>query len=412
MLMVKKRMKAPLRVLYFDHTAELGGGEIALADLTRHLDPGRVSARVLLSADGPLVGRLEGHIPVDVLPLSPTVVKARKDSLGLRTLTDVFSVWTVVKYVFSLSSYMRRHRIEVLHTNSLKASILGGIAGRLAGVKVIWHVRDRIAEDYLPRKVVRLFRWLADRVPILVIGNSKATVQTLGLRHRRSAVVYSGVDLKRFAQAGKQEERHAQQKVIGLVGRICPWKGQHVFVEAASLLHAHWPGARFRIIGTALFSDQEYEVSLRKTVEERGLQHVVEFAGFKSDIAAAIHSLDILVHASTLGEPFGQVIVQGMACSKPVIATRGGGVPEIVVDKQTGFLVPMGDARAMAEAIATLLADDRAASLMGKLGYERVAEYFTIEASAQKVMNIYEALCGRSAATGQGAPESPIWEPA
>jgi glycosyltransferase involved in cell wall biosynthesis len=116
--------------------------------------------------------------------------------------------------------------------------------------------------------------------------------------------------------------------------------------------------------------------------------------GFQNDIAAAIHSLDILVHASTVGEPFGQVIVQGMACGKPVIATNGGGVPEIVVDGKTGLLIPRNDAPAMAEAICTLLADEQRAKQMGVLGRQRVVERFTIQQSVIELTKIYEGLVG------------------
>ncbi|MFL6307610.1 MAG: glycosyltransferase, partial [Candidatus Sulfotelmatobacter sp.] len=144
----------------------------------------------------------------------------------------------------------------------------------------------------------------------------------------------------------------------------------------------------------ALFREHDYEISLHRMVQEHGLEDLVEFVGFQNDIAAAMQSLDILVHASTVGEPFGQVIVQGMACGKPVIATNGGGVPEIVVDGKTGLLVPMNDAPAMAEAICLLLADEQRARQMGVLGHQRVVERFTIQQSVVELTKIYEELVG------------------
>jgi glycosyltransferase involved in cell wall biosynthesis len=219
----------------------------------------------------------------------------------------------------------------------------------------------------------------------------------LQLKAKPSGVIYSGVDLSRFSLSPVQassnsEERSANPKIVGLVGRICPWKGQHVFVDAAAQVHARWPGTRFRIIGAALFREHDYEVSLHRIVQEHGLEDLVEFVGFQNDIAAAMRSLDILVHASTVGEPFGQVIVQGMACGKPVIATNGGGVPEIVVDGKTGLLIPRNDAPAMAEAICTLLADEQRAKQMGVLGRQRVVERFTIQQSVIELTKIYEGL--------------------
>lgn len=102
--------------------------------------------------------------------------------------------------------------------------------------------------------------------------------------------------------------------------------------------------------------------------------------------------MDILVHASTTGEPFGQVVVEGMAAAKPVVATNGGGVPEIVPDKVTGLLVPMGDAPAMAAAIIEVLSNPTLAQAMGEAGYNRVREHFTIEITARRVETVYDSL--------------------
>ena len=392
----------PVRVLLFDHTAELGGGEIALAELVRRLDRARVDPVVLLGSHGPLEGLLEGQVPVHLMLLDDSVVHARKDSLGLASAGNLGAVRSSLSYIRRLSRFMEQERIEVLHTNSLKASILGGIAGRLSGVQVVWHIRDRIAADYLPAKVVLLMRQMAKVIPHFVIGNSLATLATLDLPRTPTAAIASGVDLEKFfspEDAGltilAQETKRASP-VIGRVGRICPWKGQHVFIEAAALVHARYPAARFQIIGAALFKEHDYDLELHRLTETMGLTDVLKFTGFQSDVAPLIRALDVLVHASTVAEPFGQVVVQGMACAKPVVATNGGGVRETMVDGVTGLLVPMGDASAMAEAICALLADPAMAQAMGERGRKRVMEHFTIEQSARKVTEVYERVAGRS----------------
>ena len=398
-------MAGPIRVLFFDHTAELGGGEIALADLIRHLDRARVEPIVVLGSKGPLEERIRGFAPVHVMPIDSAVVGARKDALGLAMLFQLAAARAAIRYVFRLRRLLNEQDIEVLHTNSLKAFVLGGIAGRLQGVKVIWHVRDRIADDYLPPRVVWVMRHLAKILPHFVIANSGATLETVQLKDKPPAMVIgSGVDLSKFSPSGSSEassdERNtARPKIAGLVGRICPWKGQHIFIEAAALVHARWPNVRFQIIGAALFREHDYELELRRTVEQQRLERVVEFTGFQSDVARAISGLDILVHASTVGEPFGQVIVQGMACELPVIATNGGGVPEIVQDGVTGLLVPMGDAPAMADAICRLLEDTSSARNMGVQGRKRAVEHFTIERSTQKLMDVCERVIGRASAS-------------
>ena len=398
-------MAGPIRVLFFDHTAELGGGEIALADLIRHLDRARVEPIVVLGSKGPLEERIRDFATVHVMPIDSAVVGARKDALGLATIFQPAAARAAIRYVFRLRRLLKEQDTEVLHTNSLKAFVLGAIAGRLQGVKVIWHVRDRIADDYLPPRVVWVMRHLAKILPHFVIANSRATLETVQLKDKPPAMVIgSGVDLSKFLPSGAaatspDEPNTARSKIVGLVGRICPWKGQHIFIEAAALVHARYPNVRFQIIGAALFREHDYDLELRRTVEEQRLERVVEFMGFQSDVARAISGLDILVHASTVGEPFGQVIVQGMACELPVIATNGGGVPEIVQDGVTGLLVPMGDAPAMADAICRLLEDGASARNMGVLGRKRAVEHFTIERSTQKLMDVCERVIGRASAS-------------
>src|SRR5258708_39671733 len=170
-----------IRILSINHTAKLGGGELALCALIRHIDKDKVSHQVLLCADGPLVGRLKNITDVHIVPLSEEIREARKDGLGSGGLAQLKKMSSLTAYILRLRNEIRRLKVDVVHTNSLKADIIGGIAARLAGKRVIWHVRDRIESDYLPAKVARVFRMLARLVPHAIIANSRATLETLQL---------------------------------------------------------------------------------------------------------------------------------------------------------------------------------------------------------------------------------------
>jgi len=393
----------PIRVLFFDHTAALGGGEIALLNLVRHLDPTKVKPVVVLAADGLLAERLRPAIETYILPLAPDVASIKKDTLSISTLFRIPQLFTVFTYARQLARFIREHDIDLIHTNSLKADIIGGIAGTFSHRPVVWHVRDRVEDDYLPAPVVHLFRFLCGVIPTYVIANSDATLRTLhlGTRHHSSSIP-SGVDLglktvvvgDRTPSANPSDEVHSDPEIfhIGLIGRISPWKGQHIFLQAAVQVHRRFPKARFVIIGAALFGEDGYERRVRQLCTQLGLEEIVEFAGFRPDVQRAIAELDLVVHASTTGEPFGQVIIEGMAAGKPVVATNGGGVPEIVLDGQTGILVPMGDAPALAEAICRVLADPEQAKAMGNRARQRVMDHFTVEETARRVQAVYEEI--------------------
>jgi glycosyltransferase involved in cell wall biosynthesis len=390
----------PLRVLYLDHTAKIGGGEIALLNLLRHLDRNLVFPIALLFMEGPLRERLVGCCDTHVIPLSDSALTAKKDGLGWRSLLQLQASLSVLLQIWRVVRFARKMEIDLIHTNSLKADIIGGIAARIAGIPVVWHVRDRIETDYLPKIVVRVFRLLSQNLPDFVIANSSATLATLHLDKKRKGipvdangrVVHDGcnvVSIKDGSEATKTAVR------IGLIGRISPWKGQDIFIKAAALLKAKHPQAKFEIIGAALFAERSYEADLRKLCDDLNLNDTVEFAGFVENVPSRIAELDIVVHASTTGEPFGQVIIEGMAEQKPVVATNGGGVPEIVQDGITGLLVPMGDALRMAEAIDYLLTHPDEATEMGVRGRERVQTHFTIQKTARMVEAVYGEVFGR-----------------
>ncbi len=165
--------------------------------------------------------------------------------------------------------------------------------------------------------------------------------------------------------------------------------------QGTALLKAKHPQAKFEIIGAPLFAERAYEADLRTLCDELKLNDTVEFAGFVENVPTRIAELDIVVHASTTGEPFGQVIIEGMAEQKPVVATNGGGVPEIVQDGITGLLVPMGDVLRMAEAIDYLLTHPDEATEMGVRGRERVQTHFTIQKTARMVEAVYGEVFGR-----------------
>jgi len=396
----------PVSILFLDHTAKMGGGEIALLNLISALDRARFEPVIVLASDGPLAGKLrDAGVETHVLPLDPSVVEARKDSLGWRSLLRARQAALCIRYAIRLACWARRRGVRVIHANSLKADLYGGLAGRLAGIPTLWHVRDNVDAKYLPPAVAAAFRWLARVVPQVVVANSESTLRVLeASRGQSTAVVYSGTT--RVVHDGwaapapppappELEGEMATGPIISLVGRIAPWKGQHVFLQAAARVLERFPAARFWIIGAPLFGEHDYERSLHALADALGIAGQVMFWGFREDVPALLERTDILVHASTLGEPFGQVVIEGMAAGKPVIATDGGALPEIVLPGETGLLVRMGDAADMASAVAALLTDPAWAAAMGAAGRRRVQERFTITQTARKVEEVYDQMLAR-----------------
>ncbi len=397
----------PKTILYVDHTAKMGGGEIALLNLVMALDPARYRPLVVLAEDGPLATKLRAAgIDTTILPLDSALRETRKDSLGVGSLLRLAQVKQLLAYSRELARWARAHSVSLIHTNSLKSDIYGGLAGRLARIPVLWHVRDNINSDYLPGVVAAGFRLLSRLLPQVVVTNSQSTLNQLWpKRPRTGAVVYSGVPME-IVHDGYVETQDimgppdggtgwSHPPVIALIGRIAEWKGQHVFLRAAAALRARFPDARFWIIGAPLFGEFEYERALHIMAEQLFITDTVSFLGFRDDVSQLMPQIDIVVHASVLGEPFGQVVIEGMAAGKPLVATDGGALPEIVIPGETGYLVPMGSAEDMALAINRLLADPVQARAMGQAGKKRVERLFTISHTARKMETVYDALFAR-----------------
>jgi glycosyltransferase involved in cell wall biosynthesis len=374
------------RVFFLDHTAVLGGGEIALLHLTRHLDPARFQPIVGLLSNGPLADELAGAgVRTVLIDAGSELVQARKDALSPRR-----AIRSALPAIRRIARQIEQVDADLVHCNSLKTDLLGGIAARWAGRPVIWHIRDRISRDYLPAAAVALVRTLAMAIPTHIVANSQATLDTLRLFDETAAsVIYSGLDLDPYLHIAPKRTGPTR---IGLIGRLAPWKGQHIFLQAAALLRRKFPAATFQIVGSPLFSETDYEKSLHQLARALGIAEATEFTGFRADIPALLEQMDVVVHASVTAEPFGQVAVLAMAAGKPLVATAGGGILEIVEREKTGLLVPMGDAAAMAAAICRLLANPHLAAQLGRAARRRAGQLFTIQRTAAQMMDLYDRI--------------------
>ena len=384
----------PVRVLYLNHAAKPSGAEIALRRMLNACDRRRVQPIIVFGEEGPAADLMrEIDVATYVLPLAGKVREARKDTLGVGAFMHLGRLVALGVYAVRLAAFARRHKVQIIHTNTIKAHFYGGIAGCLAGLPVVWHLRDFVNESYFPGAAVRVIRFLARRLPRHVIAVSHSVMEQLRFDGEpgRATVVLDGLaDQELGTEKSEPAPRETIRTCIGIVGRLSRWKGQHVFLDAAARVLAAEQDAEFVIIGSALFGEDAYEQSLRRQAEALGIAHRVRFRGFTSDVSGELSKLDLLVHASTSGEPFGQVILEGMAAGLPVIATRGGGVPEIISDGENGLLTRMGDPADLAAALLALLSDPAKARRLGDNGYRHVREKFRASRAAQTVADIYQ----------------------
>ena len=356
----------PLRVVVVGHTAQLSGGELAISRLIASITDA-VDVHVVLAEYGPLVDVLKrAGATVEVLPMDERVRTLRRDRIRVGGV-PLRSLLATATYTVKLARRLRRLQPDLVHTNTLKAAAYGGVAARVAGVPCLWHVRDRIADDYLPRSAVTLIRVAARFLPTEIVANSRTTLATLHLRDPSEAmVVPSPVE----PMDRNREKIHApgDRFRVAMVGRLSPWKGQDVFLRAFA--QAFGEGSEEAVlVGSAMFGEEAYEDALVELVADLGIGDRVEFRGFRTDMTTELDRVDAMVHASVIPEPFGQVVVEGMAARLAVVAADAGGPSEIITHEVDGLLYPPGDIGALA-GLLRRLADDPALRL--RLGDQAV----------------------------------------
>jgi glycosyltransferase involved in cell wall biosynthesis len=178
---------------------------------------------------------------------------------------------------------------------------------------------------------------------------------------------------------------------MAVFGRLHAWKGQQVAIDALAQLPAD---SALWIVGAPLFGEHAFAAELEAQAARLGVASRVRFLGFRDDIPALMRAADLVVHTSTWPEPFGRVVVEGMLAGRPVVATAGGGVGEIVTDGVTGMVVPPSDAAALARAVAALRADPARAAAMAAAGAAHARAAFGVTAMVRGVRAVLDEAAG------------------
>jgi len=277
----------------------------------------------------------------------------------------------------------------ILHTHTLVAgNVLGTLASRGPVVRHL-HIENHFRAATRP-VLRRLDNATARRCARLVAvsEDTRRAYERQGYRPGSIEVVYNGIELDGVGRRlGLRAELGipASAPVIAEIGRLCDVKGQRELIQALP----HLPDARAVLIGKDLEQNGAFQASLEREAERLGVRERVVFAGHRNDAVAALAEVDLVALPSwTEGLP--GVVLEAMAQRRAVVATPVGGTPELVVDGETGLLVPPRDPHALADAVGRLLADPDLRRRMGEAGYRRVAQQFTAEAMTRRILELYD----------------------
>ncbi|UCB48984.1 MAG: glycosyltransferase family 4 protein [Deltaproteobacteria bacterium] len=307
--------------------------------------------------------------------------------------------------LLDLTAFLRRHFYHIVHTHNSKAGFLGRLASKLAGVPVIVHTVHGFAfhdEEPLWRQVLfRNLERLGSRWCDKMIFISQPLIDWALKDHivaeEKVAKIYSGIRVDKFHPVKKQEKDRIRSKwelkqeeaVVGMVSKLWEGKGHHVLIGAFKLLKERIKDAKLVIVGEGYLYDE-----LLRMVDTNGLRESVLFTGFQMDVSEIIATFDVAVLPSFF-EGMGRVLLEAMAMEKPVVASRVGGIPDLIDQGINGLLVRPGNVRELAEALEKVLSDKKLARKMGREGRKRVEGQFSADVMVQSIDKVYRELLAR-----------------
>jgi glycosyltransferase involved in cell wall biosynthesis len=331
------------------------------------------------------------------------IEKAKK--LGVRVIPLPSMVRSVnpirdLMALFSLIGIIKAEKPHIVHTHSSKAGIIGRLAAKFAGVPYIVHTpHGHVFYGHFSLLASKIFLWLenlfskfTDRMIALTEGERDDYINFSVCNPTKLLTIHSGVKVEKFMQPNgnaipKKRSLGLSQNgpIIGFVGWLLPIKGPGYLLKAMEYVWSDHPEASVVFVGKG-----DLDVKLRAETLRMNANGRVKFLGWRQDVDEIMPIFDMLVLPS-LNEGMGRVLVEAMAAGKPVVASRVGGIPDLVRHGVTGFLVPPADEKALADGIKKLLSDPEKAFVMGIQG-RKFCKQFSLEAMIQKLDDLYSDL--------------------
>lgn len=388
-----------MNILFVDQTAKLSGGELALLDI---VTPYKDGSKVILFEDGPLRAELvKRQVKVEIIIPNGALNNIRRGSR-----IPMASITSLVRLARSVAQEAKN--FDFIFANSQKAGLISVLAGQLASKPVVWYLHDILNSEHFGKAQLLAARYTA-RKSTQILVNSKSTKEALQIltgRNDNTHLIYNAFNTKPFVQTANSQENQREalgfdsRPLVGVFGRLSPWKGQDVFLRTLAMM----PAVQGLIVGSPMFGEDAYAQHLEQEIKTLGLENRVKLLGFRSDIPELMKTCDIIAHTSIAPEPFGRVIVEGMLSGRPVVASKSGGPNEIIENGVTGMLYTPGDSQALQSVLSEIINEPEQALLIAQRGRETALNRFSLDNMHKRLDDIITVcfnqqkttLCGES----------------
>jgi lipopolysaccharide heptosyltransferase II len=357
-----------MKILQILPELNVGGVETGTLDLSEYLV--RLGHKsVVVSAGGALVKDLEaGGAKHYTLPVNKK------------------SIISMFKLISPLVEIIKKEEIDIVHARSRVPAWIAFFACRQTRAIFV-----TTCHGYYKKHFFSSVMGWGKRVIVLSNVIARHMIEDFSVPHERIKLVPRSVDLEKFKYLDPKTKRKDDFNV-GIIGRITPLKGHLHFIKAMARISRLVPRLKIWIVGDAPASKEAYKEELQILVRRLGLWHCTEFLGTQRDIPGILEHLDLVVLATTTHEAFGRVVVEAQAAGVPVVATKVGGVIDIIEDGKNGLLVPPEDAKSMAEAAMRIFKDTQFARELAENAYTKVKEKYNLELMIKNTLDVYHEL--------------------
>lgn len=379
------------RILYLHAGAEMYGADKVLLELIKGLNPQEVEAHVILPNDGVLVEALR-KFGAQVSVLDYPIL--RRKYFNPKGILEYLKSYR--RYSQKIAQYVRENGIDLVHNNT--TAVLEGIyLKRKVKLPLIWHVHEIIVR---PKAISDFINFLMGRYADKIVTVSQAVAshvnQSPFIKEGQIQVIYNGVDNAVYhpMQASAVREKFGIPEdalVIGMVGRVNAWKGQGDFLEAVTPILEHNPNAVAFLAGSA-FAGEEWRVEeLESKIAKSSVVSQIKRIDYYEHTTELYNMFDIFVLPSTNPDPLPTVVLEAMACGKPVVGYRHGGVCEMVAEGTNGLLASPGQAQKLSDAILELVSDSAKRIQFGEASVKRQRELFSLESYIRNFSELYKS---------------------
>jgi glycosyltransferase involved in cell wall biosynthesis len=386
----------PHTILFIHHANDMYGADFGLLNALQSLDLRRFYPVVILPSDMP-----KGMLTVE---LDRRGVEYHFAPLGILR-RKYFSLRAIIPHAVEFLrgvAYVRRaarhHDVALVYVNTIVA-VSGAIGGRLAGIPVLWCVREILfAPSPVRWALYRALGLCADSIVCMSRAIRDSLLKEAPNLSAKTVVIYDAMSVRESRRTGheigfRQELGIPQDApLVGMVGRISHWKGQEILVEAAGLVLRNHPDAHFVAVGSYFADESHYLRKLQSLIHNLGLNGRFHLVDYRTNVTDVYRALDIFVLPSRKPEPFGLVTVEAMKQGRAVIATNHGGSCELIQDGVTGVLVPHSDPKALETAIDLLLTDQGLREEIGRAAAIYAETHFSPALHAERLRSLINQL--------------------